>query len=291
MTATRHSSKPVVADGSALHYALLFADPRAQEIQIAILELASELSRAGRTPREPEVARSRVEWWNEELMRLAEGAPRHPLTLTLARLCDWYRSDFDLLEQMVKGAENEIGLGQIETDEELALHGFRSDGCAMALGIRKTLGARSTTDFERSGIWLGRGIRLTEIVRRFNLDLVAGRILIPESLFRESGASIPTRPSAPIDATLRPALLAVVDRSDQHLARARCGYIERPFRAMTPYWVAGCLYQSLNRKLRRRLETLPPEQVVLSQAGMLWRAWRCARGAGRLIETTDGALS
>lgn len=291
MSGLVNSSRPVVADGSALHYALLFADPRARRILTALLELVSELSRAARTPQEPEIARSRITWWNEELVRLTNAAPRHPLTVTLAGLCDWSRADFDLLEQMVTGADNEIGRVQIETDEELALHSFRSDGCALALAIRKTLGAGSTTALERPGIWLGRGIRLTEIVRRFNLDLVDGRVLIPETLFLETGADIPADPSAPVDQSVRPALLAVVDRSDSHLAKARTGWLERPFRQMTPYWIALGLYEALNRQLRRRLQTLPPEQVALSQASTLWRAWRCARDASRLIENNDGILA
>jgi hypothetical protein len=60
---------------------------------------------------------------------------------------------------------------------------------------------------------------------------------------------------------------------------------------MIPYWVALGLYEALNQKIRERLKTLPPEQIRLSQAVMLWRAWRCARSAQGLIKTNDGDLS
>jgi hypothetical protein len=86
-------------------------------------------------------------------------------------------------------------------------------------------------------------------------------------------------------------LAEILNRSDEHLARARQLWLGRPMEKMIPYWVALGLYEALNQKIRERLKTLPPEQIRLSQAVMLWRAWRCARSAQRLIKTNDGDLS
>ncbi len=291
MTGNELSASPVVADGSALHYALLFASPRVRDIQTAMLELAFELGRAARSPNTPEVAYTRLNWWGEELARLMNATPRHPLTKRLSALCAWTCADSDILEQMLTGARNEIGIGRIETDEQLALHCFRNDGCAMALGVSKSFGSNSVEELVLAGIWLGRGIRLTEIVRRFNLDLIDGRILIPQAVFQSSGASLPIGPTVPVDENVRPALVEILNRSDEHLARARQLWLGRPMEKMIPYWVALGLYEALNQKIRERLKTLPPEQIRLSQAVMLWRAWRCARSAQGLIKTNDGDLS
>ncbi len=281
MTQAVSATEPTIADGSPLHYSLLFAERPAREIFQATLTVVSELGRAARISAEPEIARTKIAWWRDEIDRLVEAEPRHPATRTLARLSQWSGSDRDFLEQIVAGAIGEIGLRHLETDEQLTLHCFRTDGCAIGLGVRKILGGETTANRELAGIWLGRGIRLTEIVRRFNRDLIDGRIYVPRTFFAMRGLEIPAGPVGRVDAKLGNALRELLDRSDECLTTARSQFAKSPHPKLVSHHIAIDLYAATNRLLRKRMSSMPPEQITLRQFGMLWRAWRSARAASR----------
>lgn len=67
-----------------LPLALRFAAAPMRPVVSAFACLAHEISHAAWHIVEPEVARSKLQWWAEELSAFAAGKPRHPLTMTLS---------------------------------------------------------------------------------------------------------------------------------------------------------------------------------------------------------------
>jgi len=72
--------------GSSLYYACLFHDEATRRGLYARFALYFELQDSFLAASDPGVARIRQEWWREELARLQNGRPRHPVTVELQAL-------------------------------------------------------------------------------------------------------------------------------------------------------------------------------------------------------------
>ena len=70
--------------GADRDWLLRFCPPDAATALAALFEIEQEVSASLKAGLEHAVAHTRLEWWAEELDRLARGIPRHPATRTLA---------------------------------------------------------------------------------------------------------------------------------------------------------------------------------------------------------------
>ncbi len=71
---------PAVAEGSAAYYALLFTPTEKRAAVTALFALHRELDEITIRRGEPAVAQVKLQWWDDEIRRLAAGEPRHPIT-------------------------------------------------------------------------------------------------------------------------------------------------------------------------------------------------------------------
>lgn len=72
--------------GSSLYYACRFHGATTRRGLYALFALYHELLDSFLAASDPGVARIRQEWWREELARLRDGRPRHPVTVELQAL-------------------------------------------------------------------------------------------------------------------------------------------------------------------------------------------------------------
>jgi phytoene synthase len=84
-------------EGSSLYYATLFHGDRTRQGLITLFALYYELLDGFFTASDPGVARMKLQWWREELDRLAAGQPRHPVTKELQALGGSVALDSDAL--------------------------------------------------------------------------------------------------------------------------------------------------------------------------------------------------
>ncbi len=70
-------------DGSNLYYALLFESAETRQNLLPLFALHYEIADCLTASTDPGVIRVKLQWWSEELVRLADHAPRHPVTTAL----------------------------------------------------------------------------------------------------------------------------------------------------------------------------------------------------------------
>lgn len=70
-------------EGSSLYYACLFQSAPARQRLYALFALYYELLDSVFAASDPGVSRIKLQWWREELERLASGRPRHPVAEAL----------------------------------------------------------------------------------------------------------------------------------------------------------------------------------------------------------------
>lgn len=75
---------PEIPEGSAAYYAHLFTPPERRPALTALFALHRELDEISARRGEATVAQVKLQWWDDEIRRLAAGEPRHPVTKALA---------------------------------------------------------------------------------------------------------------------------------------------------------------------------------------------------------------
>jgi len=74
--------------GTDLYYAQLYLPARRRRLLALIESLRGEIARVPASVSSPGIAATKLAWWQEEIGRLAGGAPRHALTTALLPMLD-----------------------------------------------------------------------------------------------------------------------------------------------------------------------------------------------------------
>ena len=255
------------AEGSAGYYAVLFFDPGPRAGLIALHALERELRDAVEACSELTVAEHKLGFWREELGRLLDDAPRHPVTHALARHAPG-AIDRDLAARLLEGARLRCRQAQVRTAQELEQDCARTAGtlaqaAARLLAPRDPGAARAAADAAAAA----ERARLLCLPRRAGLpphtgvpqDLLAGAGARPADVDRGGGGAALAR--------LRRTLL---DGARESLLRTRRSLPQRRGYAATRVAIALAELAALERggyvAHGRARAALP--------VALLWHAWR-----------------
>ena len=98
-------------EGSNLYYGTLFETPEVRSVLFSIFALHYEISECLTVSQDPGVTHIKLHWWAEELQRLLDKQPRHPVTRSILSFVDPVRIEsplktyFAMLEYLISGAE------------------------------------------------------------------------------------------------------------------------------------------------------------------------------------------
>jgi phytoene synthase len=111
-----------VPAGSARYWSWLFAARPARDPLLGVYALAAEWRAVTDAALELSVAQIKLAWWRDELTRLIDGAPLHPITRYLAALPSAASADFESLQQALEAAAAQIAGVPVERAGDLADH-------------------------------------------------------------------------------------------------------------------------------------------------------------------------
>jgi 15-cis-phytoene synthase len=107
--------------GSARYWSWLFAAPEARAPLLGIFALLAEWNALIDPTTERSAAQIKLDWWQEEVRRLVDGVPIHPIGIYLASLPRATAVDFSPLISAIDAAVREINGAPLERAADLAL--------------------------------------------------------------------------------------------------------------------------------------------------------------------------
>ena len=270
----------VAPQGSSLHYALLFApsDQRKGLVALAalraeILEVPYEVSDAG-------IGAVKLTWWQEELQRLAEGIPRHPVTQALAPSINQHALSIDGLNELIEAARMDLEYGSYPTLRELTLYCHRAGGSVAELAWRMS----DSTGIQAAAFAhdLSIGLELTRMLRHLRRDLVAGRSYIPADELAIRGVTTEQVLSDPSADIVKDVLAQQARRARQFLDSA-ISQLEPQCREPLRYGlILAVLYRELLLRIEQDGNPVMSRQHHLTPLRKLWLAWKTARWPHRV---------
>lgn len=163
--------------GSSFYYSFLFLPPEKRQAITALYAFCREVDDVVDECHDPQLAQTTLGWWRDEVARVYDGAPTHPVGLALREVvpvCDLPREQ---LMEIIDGMEMDLDHVRYADFRGLQLYCYRVASVVGLLAARIFgFEDRQTLKYAHD---LGIALQLTNIIRDVGEDARRGRIYLP----------------------------------------------------------------------------------------------------------------
>ena len=253
--------------GSSAYYSVRFSPPPRRDTLAALFGWRHELRAILDEVSDPGVARLKLDWWRNELIRTADGAPRHPLSLALAPAITEHALPDEPFLAIAERVEDELRGRRAADDQARRVAAERDLGALFEL-IARCHGFTADTDLDRARR-LGGWCEQVRRIRDGGLLLRRGREAVPEA--RLAAAGLSHEALAVLDQRHR--LPGLVRQLGQALGEQAPTAAET--RALPPTLrIQARIHAALLDELDRSGYAVTDQRIGLTPLRKLWIAWR-----------------
>ncbi|MEK6424947.1 MAG: squalene/phytoene synthase family protein [Burkholderia gladioli] len=268
--------------GSSAYYALRQAPFASQGALTALFALRRELDETTRETSDPTIGHTKLAWWRNELVALAQGRASHPVTQAIAHHAPALAPDDAAWQALADGFAMDLEQARYLDFANLRRYIGGVGGGFAALVARASAGERTgaTSGTGSAPDWavaLGNALALAQIVEDVGHDARHGRVYLPidelqryevtaadlmhrrySDAFGELMAFQAGRARTALNAALD--AMPAAERRDQRTLRA-----------------LGALALATLDEIEREKYQVLHQRIALTPIRKLWVAWRAAR--------------
>tara|TARA_R110000782_G_scaffold186176_10_gene276424 strand:- start:1868 stop:2722 length:855 start_codon:yes stop_codon:yes gene_type:complete len=172
-----------IPDGSNLYYATLFEAEKNKAIIIGLHAFLYELTEIIQECSDPGVARVKLHWWQEEIERLFQQQPRHPITRYLKECLTLDQSITTSFHSIINSFDNFLFIDQADNINTIlnlydSTVGETWQLCATQLG---TTGSISLQNYRA----IGNVYHYLRCLQEPNTYITESRCIIPENIIKQ----------------------------------------------------------------------------------------------------------
>jgi 15-cis-phytoene synthase len=272
MTPQDYVQKKAANSGSSFYYGFLFLPAPKRAAITAFYAFCREVDDVVDEVHDPQVAHTKLAWWEQEVHRLYQGSPTHPVTQALQPWIEPMAIAQSALLSVIEGCR--MDLSQTRYLDEAALQRY----CHLVAGVVGEVAAQifgqtqaQTTTYAHT---LGQAFQLTNIIRDVGEDALRGRIYLPMSAlqrFEVKASEILQRQ----DSERFQALMAdQAQRAHTLYDQALALLPEADKRSQKPGLMMASIYRSLLREIEREHFQVLNQRIALTPVRKLWLAWK-----------------
>ncbi len=226
---------------------------------------------------DPDIARTKLQWWRAEIARLDQSAATHPVTQALAALRPHFSFDSARLLDIIDGMQMDLDQSRYGNFDTLSLY------CHRVAGVVGTMAAE-IFGFEDSNTLLyadklGLALQLTNIIRDVGEDARRGRIYLPvDDLARFEVTAQELLQGVYSDRFVK-LMQFQANRAITSYQEALALLPEKDRRAQRPGLIMGQIYATLLDEIMRDGFQVLHQRTSLTPIRKLWLAWRTWTGA------------
>jgi phytoene synthase len=282
MTPDAYCQDKAARSGSSFYYSFMFLPPERRRAITALYAYCREVDDVVDECSDVGVARTKLAWWREELLRLESGQPQHPVTQALQPHMQALSLRIEHLRAVIDGMAMDLEQHRYLDFEALQLYCHRVAGVVgiMSASIFGYSRAETLSYAER----LGLAFQLTNIIRDVGEDARKGRIYLPLSDLRQFGVHeqdvLRGRSSPEFFEMMR-----MQSGRARSIYREALGYLpeeDRP--TQRPGLIMASIYSTLLDEIERDGFRTLTHRTSLTPLRKLWLAWRTWRRPRLAIE-------
>ena len=177
MKPEQYCQEKCAASGPSFYYSFLFLPLEHRHAIMALYAFCHELEGVVDDCSDISIASTKLNWWRQELERVANGNPTHPVGLALKAVSGQFSLPKEQLVEIIDGMEMDLQQSRYLDFKGLSLYCYRvaSVVAQLAAGIFGSTD-RQTQKYAHD---LGMAFQLINIIRDVGNDARRGRIYIP----------------------------------------------------------------------------------------------------------------
>ena len=272
MTPDEYCQEKAAASGSSFYYSFLFLPPERRRAITALYAFCREVDDVVDEMRDAGVARARLDWWEQELGRMFDGDPTHPVTRALRPHTDQYDITRSRLVEVIDGMRMDLQQNRYLDYTGLRLYCRRVAGVVgeMASGVF----GRTDPDTLRYADTLGLAFQLTNIIRDVGEDARKGRVYLPLEDLQRFGVTVGDLLAARHGERFVELMRFQAARAREQYAAAYALLPEVDRRAQRPGLIMSAIYSTLLEEIERDGFLVLDRRTSLTPIRKLWLAWR-----------------
>jgi len=272
MTPDAYCQKKSAASGSSFYYAFLFLAPERRRAITALYAFCREVDDVVDETSDPQLARTQLDWWREELMRLDAGHPQHPVTRALAPAMQPFGITVKRLNEIIDGMQ--MDLQQVRYENFAALDTY----CYHVAGVVGLLAAgifgyqdRRTLNYAQQ---LGTAFQLTNIIRDVGEDARMNRIYLPMDELKQFGVPAADILNARSSDAFKQLMQFQYDRAQAFYEKAYALLPTADRRAQRAGLIMAAIYRTVLEEVAHDGFAVLTQRTSLTPMRKLWIAMR-----------------
>ncbi|MBM9595181.1 squalene/phytoene synthase family protein [Rhodobacteraceae bacterium MCCB 386] len=224
------------------------------------------------------VKHTRLDAWEDEVARIAAGAPRTAVGRALLAPVTRYDLPVDELGHILEGMRMDVEGALVAPEREVLARYVRCVAGSVGLLSMRIFGAWRGETSSRFALALAEGLQLVNILRDVEEDAARGRLYLPRDLLRREG--VPLAPQSAVGHPALPRVREAIGRvAAERFGQARVEITSHSRLRLAPALLMMGPYGRMLDDMRAAGWVGPPPR--LSQRRKVWLGLRCAlRGAG-----------
>ena len=263
------------ASGSSFYYSFLFLPTERRRAITALYAYCREVDDVVDECTDPGVARTKLAWWRDEVARLYEGKPQHPVARALADVIQPYGITQEQLLTVIDGMAMDLEYNRYPDFDTLKLY------CHRVAGVVGLMSARifgytdpRTLDYAAE---LGLAFQLTNIIRDVGEDARRNRVYLPLDELAKAGLDatkiVHGNAQQEHGAEFRQLMEQQVVRALATYDRAFAQLPKQDRKAQIPGIIMAAIYRTLLEEIRADGCRVLTHRTSLTPVRKLWIAW------------------
>lgn len=264
--------------GSMRYFSLLYTPPEKRGALTALYVIDAEIRESAQSANH-DVAHTRLQWWRQEVDRLANGSPQHPAT-RLLRSSAMPAKGFTRLHELIVAADMDLARMTYLSMDELRAYSARSGGAVAELIAALLLSPAPMEESVRAASnRIGADIRQTQMLRDARQDAYEGRLYVPLEELEKNQVKLEDVRARQVSAGVKAVLARFCAGIAADLDAATASFPAHMRSHLRPLLVLAALHRRLLHRIARRDYEIASERIELGPLEKPWVAWRAARKA------------
>jgi len=275
MTPEQYCEDKAAKSGSSFYYSFLFLTPEKRQAITALYAFCREVDDIVDETAEPDVARVKLNWWHEEIARVFNGNPQHPVGKALYIPVQTYNLPREHFTEIIDGMEMDLDYQSYPTFKDLTLYCHR---VASIVGIMSAeifgYQDRRTLKYAHH---LGMAFQLTNILRDVREDCQRGRIYLPLDEMAHYGVSINDMDGTQTTDNMRRLFQHQKERIDYYYQQAFELLPDIDRYSQRSGLIMAAIYRATLDKIMANGYRVLEKRITLTPLRKLWLAWKTVR--------------
>jgi len=275
MTPDEYCQDKTAKSGSSFYYSFLFLPPDQRRAITAVYAFCREVDDVVDETNDQEIAQNKLNWWREEISRLFEGTPQHPVTKALAISIKDFNLPQDHFLEILDGMEMDLHYDAYPSFKELSLYCHRVASIVGIMAV-EIFGHqdRHTIKYAHN---LGMAFQLTNILRDVKEDAERGRVYIPLDEFKRFNSKPEDLQTGNNKDQLKQLFQFQAQRARDYYTKAFELLPDSDRNAQRSGVIMAKIYLAILDEIEKNDFNVLQKRTSLTPIHKLWIAWRTAR--------------